>query len=103
MSNLINEWQIKLDEVEQARKAADEAGRLACMVEVPEKLRPAEAKDIIEGAIIWYPEYRDISDEKYPCAGWMLVREPLHYGDPYKAFTANDGCRYGLDGAFVEL
>ena len=102
MTFLIRAWFDKLEEVEQAQEAAEEAERRAQMAEIPKKLRDAEARDIVEGAIIWYPESRDISDEKYPRGGWELVSEPLHYGDDWKAYTSHTGCRYGLRGAFVE-
>lgn len=61
---------------------------------LPAKLRPAEASDIKEGAVIWYPHW----DERK----WALVESPLHHGDAFKAFTDDRGCRYGLSEAFVE-
>ena len=103
MTFLIRAWLDKLEEVEQAKQAAEEAERRANMADIPNKLRPAEAKDIVEGAVIWYPEDRDISDEKYPYGGWHLVCETLHYGDDWKAYTDHEGSRHGLRGAFVEI
>lgn len=59
-------------------------------------LRPAEAEDVQVGAVIWY-EVR--ADRYVP----VLVEEVINPNDPYKAYTADDGCRYGLDGAMVEV
>lgn len=66
-------------------------------VEFPpvQKLRPAQACDIVIDAIIYY-----FDGDNGPF--WRIVEEPLHYGDAFKAYEADDGCRYGLDGAFVE-
>ncbi len=58
-------------------------------------LRPAKASDIKVGRVIYYPDSDDFM-------GWFVVTELLHYGDDWKAFEADDGCRYGLDGAFVK-
>jgi hypothetical protein len=66
---------------------------------LPKKMRPAKASDIKEGAIIWYAEW---ASRKDGTPGWALVQEPLHYGDDFKAYCADDGCRYGLNGASVE-
>lgn len=60
----------------------------------PKDLRPAVAKDIKEGAIIYY----DNSGEGW---FWCVVESPLHYGDDWKAYMADDGCRYGLRDAWV--
>lgn len=64
----------------------------------PKKSRPAIASDIKEGAIIWHTR-----EKKYGGDYWHIVSSPEHYGDAFKAYTADDGCRYGLDGAYVEL
>jgi hypothetical protein len=58
------------------------------------QLRKAEARDITEGAIIWH----DNGDDGW---FWNIVSEPRHHGDAYKAYVADDGCRYGLNGAWV--
>lgn len=59
------------------------------------KLRPATAADIRVGALIWYV------DEEGP-RHWQIVGDVLYPSDPWKAYCALDGCRYGLDGAMVE-
>lgn len=68
--------------------------------------------DIVEGAIIWYPEWVDVreysceddeDDEGVQVALWTEVCEVLCPNDDFKAFHALDGCRHGLDGAFVEV
>lgn len=63
---------------------------------LPSNLRKAEASDIVEGATIWYPanEYRDAYVNTV-----VAVRYP---SDLFKAYVAEDGSRYGLDGAYVE-
>lgn len=58
-------------------------------------LRPCLADDIKVGAVIYYPE----TDKR--CRYWAAVHSLLHYGDDFKAYTAESGCRYGLAGAFV--
>ena len=65
----------------------------------PENLRPAEARDIVLGAVIWYHMG---PDDDYPTEwGWFEAQEVLRPGDDWKAFTT-DGARRGLYGAFVE-
>lgn len=59
----------------------------------PDEMRPAEAADIVPGAELWYPRHEE----------WHIVLEVHHPSDPWKAFSATDGDRYGLDGAFVEV
>ena len=66
---------------------------LASLAPLPSLLRPALSKDIVEGAIVWYPRHTP---------RWQLIEEVHSPLDPFKAFTANDGCRYGLEGAYVE-
>ena len=63
---------------------------------LPVTLRPANADDIVAGAVIWYPQ----GDEGH---FWKIVSEPRFYGDAFKAYVADDGSRYGLDGAYVEV
>jgi len=75
--------------IEQARRSADRC-------KPPERRRPAKASDIRFGRVIWHAN----GDNGW---FWNVVVEPLHYGDPFKAYCADDGCRYGLDGAFVEM
>lgn len=58
------------------------------------QLRRANANDIKVGAVIYHTD----GDEN---AFWNVVDELKHYGDDFKAYTADDGCRYGLHNAFV--
>ena len=59
------------------------------------ELRKATADDLTRtGKIVWH----DNGDEGW---FWNVVQEPNHYGDSFKAYVADDGCRYGLDGAWV--
>lgn len=90
---IAEEQQAIIDKAEQiievAREAADKAK--------PPKsdLRRAQANDLTQpGTVVWH----DNGDEGW---FWNVVEEPLHYGDAFKAYCADDGCRYGLDGAWV--
>lgn len=67
----------------------------------PANVRQANADDIQPGAIIWYK--RDDSPHYDRPYYWNVVETPLHYGDAFKAYIAEDGCRYGLQGAWVEV
>lgn len=72
------------------------------------KLRKAQAKDIRIGRIVWLyventfkgSELEDKDDKKE----WHLMEivEVLCPSDKFKAFCAEDGCRYGLHNLFVE-
>lgn len=64
---------------------------------LPANLRPATADDIQPDAIIWYKH----GDEHGYF--WQIVDRPLYYGDSFKAYEAEDGCRYGLDDAWIEI
>ncbi len=86
-----------------ARAAAAVANRHARACEaaaeeapLPANLRPATAADLAKiDQVVWYPDWDDRK--------WCVVDEIEHYGDQFKAFSAHDGNRYGLDGAFVEV
>ncbi len=58
-------------------------------------LEPAGPTDIVEGKILYYPD----EDEPF----WKIVDEVLKPHSDWKAYCAQDGCRYGLDGAYVEV
>ena len=64
---------------------------------MPKRIRPATAEDIVIGAIIWYPK------DEYTDTYWKYVSFVMYPNDQWKAYCAHDGCRYGLDGAFVEV
>jgi hypothetical protein len=99
MHKLIQDWLDALDQLDDARVAADAAETDAYAAPLPKHLRPAEARDIVEGAILWYPEWMGSEESR----GWAMVGEVMYPSDPWKAYCAHDGCRYGLDGAFVEI
>jgi hypothetical protein len=83
--------------IQAAQAVIDAARRKADRAKPPKtQLRPARAADIRAGLIVWH-------DRPADCGGWYwhVVEEPLHYGDEFKAYCADDGCRYGLDGAWV--
>lgn len=64
-------------------------------------LRVATAADIVVGALLWYAREED-GDEGNPWF-WCIVEDVIHPNDMWKAYTAHDGCRYGLDGAMIEV
>lgn len=101
MSNhpLIQDWLEATATVRIAREAENKAYFAAIAAPLPPHRRPASPSDIVEGAIIWYPGW----GEDEGIANWKLVSEVLRPNDPWKAFCAEDGCRYGLDGAYVEV
>ncbi len=86
------------DLIHLAEKRISEARRKADKCSPPKNRRPAKASDIVENAIIWHEQ-----DAEFGGDFWNIVAEPLHYGDDFKAYVADDGCRYGLKDAYVEL
>jgi len=87
--------------IEIAENKIADARRLADQCDRPKTLQLAVADDIVRGAVIWHkPESVPSSFENEQWF-WNIVNEPLHYGDSFKAYTADDGCRYGLEGAYV--
>jgi len=57
-------------------------------------LREAEEADIFMGATVWlFGDYNIVYKK--------IVAELLHAGDPWKAFCADDGCRYGMLDLYV--
>lgn len=85
----------------EASGARDRANRLLREAEdyavPPESFRPAVEDDIRPGAIIWYHLGEDKTRQH-----WQRVLKVNYPGDQFKAYTAWDGCRYGLAHAFVE-
>ncbi len=79
--------------IDLAKKVIRDAKKQAKKCPVPKSLRPATAQDVMVGAIIWYPEY----------STWLVVDEVLRPDDYWKAFCADDGCRHGLDGAYIDV
>lgn len=93
--------EIKLEQdriIRKAKRLINSAHSKAQLCAPPKKQRPATPDDIVVGAVIWHSR-----EKPYGGPFWNVVEEPLHYGDPFKAYTADDGCRYGLCGAYVEL
>jgi hypothetical protein len=60
--------------------------------------RPAVSADIVEGTIIWHTR-----EAKHGGDYWNVVFDVLNPISECKAYVADDGCRYGLSGAYVEL
>lgn len=59
-------------------------------------LREAEPKDIRVGRVIWQLD----CDIGVPM--WQIIEEIRDPRDDFKAFVAEDGCRYGLHDCWVE-
>ncbi|WSH76894.1 hypothetical protein U8Q02_41075 (plasmid) [Rhizobium leguminosarum] len=91
---LINEWRRLREVAERASDAESDALQAAWDVPLPANLRPAVPGDIIPGAIIWYPSS--------PGCLWAEVESVMDPTDDFKGYLSS-GCRYGLQGAFVEL
>jgi len=85
----------KLDRMTASIKTVLNELREAVVFPPDEKLRRACSKDIKIGAVIYYKE-----SDFGPV--WYVIEEVHAPDSEFKAFTADDGCRYGLDGAFVE-
>lgn len=80
-------------------KAKDNAAK----AKLPKKLRPAEPKDISVGNILWYPDHGQEEEEEWDALPyWIIIDEVYRPDDQWKAYCGTDGCRHGLDGAFVE-
>jgi hypothetical protein len=95
MDARIRLW-IELGELAKRAHEAEVAALEVCQeAPFPWKTRPATPDDIRVGQIIWYAK-SDIG----PC--FHRVREVYHPDDAFKAYCSHDGCRYGLDGAYVE-
>jgi hypothetical protein len=76
-------------------KETIELAREAVVIPPLDRVRPATPKDIRMGAVIYH---RVGTNDAY----WHVVEEVHSPSDPFKAYTADDGCRYGLDHAFVD-
>ena len=84
--------------IEAAEKRIEEARKAAHRCKPPKNRRPAWARDIVVGAVIWHERERRFGGDY-----WNVVEEVLYPGDAFKAYCADDGCRYGLEGAYVEV
>ena len=82
--------------IEMAEKTIQDSLEITEKCPLPENLRPATAKDIVKGAVIWY---KHGGDGHF----WQIVEEVLHPNDRFKAYSAIDGCRYGLGDAWLEV
>lgn len=95
-TDLIIEIRADLQEAENLLFRANEHLKdLMMEIQPPDDLRPASAEDIVVGAAVWL--WTD--DERYRL---MIIESVKNPSDPYKAFVAHDGCRYGLANLKVE-
>ena len=81
-----------------AKQMIADAREIAQRSKPPKNRRAAQAKDIVEGAIIWHTR-----EQKYGGDYWTVVSKPLFSDDLFKAYETDDGCRSGLSGAYVEI
>jgi len=81
--------------IDEARTKIHDAFCLAETCPLPRNLRPTKAKDIIKGAIIWHK----IGDNEH---FWQIIKE-VNINDSFRAYCAEDGCRYDLDNAYIEV
>jgi hypothetical protein len=96
MDTAIRAWMDAERVAGMARITADQALERAVLKAVlPNRFRRAEAADITLGSVIWY-----LNDGE---PFWALVTEVLRPNDTWKAYEAHDGCRYGLEDAYVEI
>jgi hypothetical protein len=81
--------------IRKAEREIEKARRLAGRCPPPANRRRADVADVRPGRVIWH----DDGD-----AGWFwnVVEEVISPGDEFKAYVADDGCRYGMFRAFVE-
>lgn len=104
MTDLIKQYIAARDEASSLRNRAmnleSSVEKAAEAAPLPDSLRPATKEDIVVGAVIWYPRWHK-EDPSGRC--WNIVDQVLFPSDAFKAYCAHEGCRYGLDGAFVEL
>lgn len=84
--------------IEAAEKRIEKARKAANRCKPPKNRRPAWARDIKVGAVIWHERGKRFGGDY-----WHVVDEVRHPEDSFKAYVADDGCRYGLDGAYVEV
>ncbi len=86
----------KLDaEISQLRQRINSAQAEAEGTDLPRTIRPTTPEDITQGAVIWY-----LCGDYGPY--WNIVEEVINPNDQWKAYCGEDGCRYGLDDAWVE-
>lgn len=81
-------------EIERLEREIDRA-RTRVKIPPRSKLRPATPRDFREGAVIYHSAG---GNSLY----WHVIDEVKYPNDDFKAYTADDGCRYGLSGAYVE-
>ena len=94
----IEDWLFVCEEIKRFQKSERKLyERAVDMAVIPNKLRKAKPEDIVEGNIIWY------MTGDYGEPHWHVVENVLYPHDNWKAYEAEDGCRYGLDGAVVEI
>lgn len=85
----------QLEIIKQAKLTMFNALNMADKCSLPKNIRRAKPYDIQKGNIIWHTN----GDDGY---FWQIISEVLNPNDKFKAYLAEDGCRYGLDDAYIE-
>ena len=94
----IQQWIEAERRIDEARIFAEKALDAAREIPPPKHLRKATADDVLVGNIFWY-----LRPKKDGGPYWMMISEVYRPNDQWKAFCAHDGCRYGLNGAMIEV
>lgn len=74
------------------------AEREAHLYPPPRWRRAATPEDVVFGQVIWHERSEEDGGDY-----WHVVDQVRDPNDAFKAYVADDGCRYGLDGAYVEV
>lgn len=70
-------------------------GNILTNLDTLDMLRPATSRDIAVGNVVYI-----IGDHNY--LHKKVISEVIDVGSMFKAFCAEDGCRYGLDGLYIQ-
>lgn len=96
----IQQWLDACKRIEEAMIFQEVTLNEAINIPAPpeEHLREATSDDVRVGNVFWY-----LRDKEQHGSYWILINEVYRPNDPWKAFCGHDGCRYGLEGAMVEI
>ena len=95
-NELIIAYQKKIEELTKISIEANELLTIATeQSKFPENVREAKFSDLKEGVVLWYHDGDD--------GDWFAIVEEVHGNFAYKSYTDHQGCRHGLDGAFIAV
>lgn len=78
-----------------AQRRIDAVRAVADLCPPPANLRPATAKDIVKGAVVWH--------NREGGYGWSVVFYAAQPDHPFRAYISDDGDWRGLDNAYIEV